>query len=159
MDIARYRLRLQESGLGARDRSLLALIDTHRAAADQAVDDTMQLLGAEQFDLARLKVSNDVQDAFGPLKSDFSNLFASALDDGQATAARQHRVNRDGLYALVALAVVAMGLTLWMDLRILRQLTGRLGVAVQVATRIAAGALADRRRRARSPARAGRHRR
>ena len=141
VDIAKYRQRLQESGLGAKDKQLLTLIDTHRAAADQAVDDTMQLLKAEQFDLARLKVSNDVQDAFGPLKSDFSNLFASALDDGQATAARQHRVNRVGLYVLVGLAVAAMGLTLWMDLRIIRQLTGRLGAATRVATRIAEGAL------------------
>lgn len=141
VDIAKYRQRLLDSGLGAKQKQLLGLIDAHRAAADQAVDDTMQLLKAEQFDLARLKVSNDVHDAFGPLQSDFSNLFGLALDDGQAMAAVQHRVNRIGLYALVALALAAMGLTLWMDLRILRQLTGRLVAATRVASRISEGAL------------------
>ncbi len=140
-DIAKYRALLQDSGFGVRQRKALALVDAHRGAFDQAVDDTMQLLRAEQFDLGRLKVSNDVQDAYGPLKSDFSNLFAAALDDGQAAAAAQHRINRIGLYVLVSVALVALGLTLWMDLRILRQLTGRLAAATRVTARITEGAL------------------
>ncbi|MCP1373819.1 methyl-accepting chemotaxis protein [Dyella lutea] len=140
MDIARYRKRLEDSGFGIRQHKALALVDAHSAAFDQAVDETMQLLEAEQFDLGRLKVSNDVQDAYGPLKSDFSNLFAAALDDGQA-AATQHRINRIGLYVLIIVALAALGLTLWMDLRILRQLTGRLAAATQVAARITEGAL------------------
>ncbi|AGG89999.1 MULTISPECIES: methyl-accepting chemotaxis protein [Rhodanobacter] len=141
VSIARYRQRLLESGLGAQQKQLIGLIDVHRAAADQAVDEAMQLLKAEQFDLARLKISGDVYDTFGPLQSDFSNLFGSALDDGQATAAAQHRVNKVGLYTLVALVLAAMGLTLWMDLRILRQLTRRLIAATRVASRISEGAL------------------
>lgn len=141
MDIARYRKRLGDSGFGTRQHKALALVDAHSAAFDHAVDDTMQLLEAEQFDLGRLKVSNDVQDAYGPLKSDFSNLFAAALDDGQAAAATQHRINRTGLYVLIVVALAALGLTLWMDLRILRQLTGRLAAATQVTARITEGAL------------------
>lgn len=141
VDIARYRRMLQDSGFGARQRRALALVDTHSAAFNQSVDDTMQLLRAEQFDLGRLKVSNDVQDAYGPLKSDFSNLFAAALDDGQVAAAAQHRVNRIGLYALAVLALVALALTLWMDLRILRQLTGRLAAATALTSRITEGEL------------------
>lgn len=141
VDIAKYSKTLQDSGFGARQKQSLGLVVTHRAAFDQSVDETMQLLKAEQFDLARLKVSNDVQDAYGPLKSDFSNLFAAALGDGQAAAAAQHRLNRIGLNALIAVAIAALALTLWMDLRILRQLTGRLAAATQVAARITEGAL------------------
>jgi methyl-accepting chemotaxis protein len=93
--------------------------------------------------MARLKVSNDTQYAFGPLKSDFSNLFALALAEGNSQVSLQHAANRRGLHALILLVVFALGLTLWMDLRIIRSLIGRLTVAVRVATRIANGSLGE----------------
>ncbi len=102
---------------------------------------TVALLKSGQFDMARLKVSNDVENAFGPLKSDFSNLFALALAAGDSQAALQHVANRRGLYALILLVLAALGLTLWVDLRIIRSLTGCLAVAARVATRITQGSL------------------
>ena len=143
VDIRKHWEPLKASGLGKKQAQLLALIRTHHIAVDQSVDETLQLLKAEQFDLARLKVSNDVQDAFGPLKSDFSNLFSQALGDGEAQAALQHRANRRGLYLLMALVLIALGVTLWMDLRVMRALTGRLATATRVATRIAQGRLGE----------------
>lgn len=143
VDIKKHWGPLKASGLGQKQRQLLALIDTHDVAVDQAVDETLTLLKAEQFDLARLKVSNDVQDAFGPLKSDFSNLFSLALSDGEAQAAAQHVANRHGLYALLIMVLVALGLTLWMDLRVMRSLTGRLAAATRLVTRIAQGRLGE----------------
>lgn len=143
IDVRKHWGPLGASGLGTRQRQLLALTETHRIAADAAVDEVIALLKAEQFDLARLKVSNDVENAFGPLKSDFSNLFALALADGEAQAVLQHQANRRGLYLLVLLVVAALGLTLWMDLRIMRSLTGRLAVAARAAARIAKGSLGE----------------
>jgi methyl-accepting chemotaxis protein len=143
IDVQKHWRPLKESGLGAGQRQLLTLTETHRAAADASVDEVVALLKSEQFDMARLKISNDVQYAFGPLKSDFSNLFALALADGNSQASLQHAANRRGLHALILLVVFALGLTLWMDLRIIRSLTGRLADAVRVATRIANGSLGE----------------
>lgn len=143
VDIGKHWAPLEASGLGRTQQPLLALIKVHHVAVDQAVDETLALLKAEQFDLARLKVSNDLQDAFGPLKSDFSNLFSLALSDGEAQAGSQHVANRRGLYGLLGMVLVALGLTLWMDLRLMRSLTARLAVATRVATRIAQGRLGE----------------
>ncbi len=142
-DIGRHWAPLKASGLGQKQTPLLTLIEAHRVAVDRSVDETLALMKAEQFDLARLKVSNDVQDAFGPLKSDFSNLFSLALSDGEAQAASQHVANRRGLHGLLAMVLAALGLTLWMDLRMRRSLTARLAAATRVAARIAQGRLGE----------------
>jgi len=143
LDVNKRWQPLRESGLGAAQKQLLTLTETHRAAADSSIDEVVDLLKSEQFDLARLKLSNDVEYAFGPLKSDFSNLFALALADGNTQVSLQHAANRRGLYALLLLVVLAVGLTLWMDLRIIRSLTGRLADAERVTTRIANGLLGE----------------
>ncbi|RCS29927.1 HAMP domain-containing protein [Rhodanobacter denitrificans] len=143
IDVQKHWRPLRESGLGAGQRQLLTLVEAHRAAADSSIDEAVALLKSEQFDLARLKVSNDVENAFGPLKSDFSNLFALALAAGDSQATLQHVANRRGLHALILLVLAALGLTLWVDLRIIRSLTGRLAVAARVATRITQGSLGE----------------
>jgi methyl-accepting chemotaxis protein len=51
--------------------------------------------------------------------------------------------NRRGLYGLLGMVLVALGLTLWMDLRLMRALTARLAAATRVATRIAQGRLGE----------------
>jgi len=62
-DIDRQWASLTASGLGKSQAKLVALAAEHRKAADKAIDDVVALLKAEQFDLAQLQLSNDVQSA------------------------------------------------------------------------------------------------
>jgi methyl-accepting chemotaxis protein len=143
VDIERHWAPLKRSGLAQRQQQLLDLTARHRADAEQAVDDVLPILQAGQFDIAQLKLSNDVQSAFVPLKSDFSNLFSLALSQGQAQAAAQHASDRRGLLGLLVLLGAALGLASWIDLMIIRSLGRRLRRASAVATRIARGVLGE----------------
>ena len=143
LDVERHWAPLGRSGLAQQQRQLLNLTARHRADADQAIDETLSILEAGQFDMAQLKLSNDVESAFVPLKSDFSNLFGLALSQGQEQAAIQHVSNRQGLMRLFALLGVALGLAAWIDITIIRSLGRRLKRASAVATRIARGMLGE----------------
>ncbi len=143
LDIQRHWQRLSSSGLPPDQRQLLDLLVKHRADMDAAVDDTMQLLTAGQFDLAKLKLSNDVQSSLVPLKSDFSNLFSLSLTHGQAQANQQHANNRRGLVQLLVLLVAALAVAALVDISIIRSLGRRLRLACAVATRIATGVLGE----------------
>ena len=99
---------------------------------------------AEQYDLAQLQSSNDVQSAVVPLKSDFSNLFGLALDGGKAAAETQHSdIARGAVYSSVLLGI-ALILASVMDVAIIRSLSRRLRQAANVAAGIAGGKLGAR---------------
>ncbi|MET0254725.1 MAG: methyl-accepting chemotaxis protein [Luteibacter sp.] len=143
-DIDKQWKALTASGLGTTQARLVALAAEHRKAADKAVDDVIELLKAEQYDIAQLQLSNDVQSAVGPLKSDFSNLFALALDNGKAAAAAQHAdIARGGVFSAVLLGI-ALLIASVMDIAIIRSLGRRLNQAVDVAASIAGGTLGVR---------------
>ncbi|MDF3983521.1 methyl-accepting chemotaxis protein [Luteibacter sp. PPL201] len=143
-DIERQWKALEASDLGQSQTKLVALAAEHRRAADKAVDDVLALLKAEQFDLAQLQLSNDVQSAVGPLKSDFSNLFALALDGGKAQAdAQRADIRRGGVFS-AALLALAIAVASAMDLAIIRSLGRRLRQAADVAAAIAGGSLGQR---------------
>jgi len=138
-DIDKQWKSLTASGLGKAQSKLVSLAAEHRKAADQAVDAVIELLKAEQYDLAQLQLSNDVQSAVGPLKSDFSNLFALALDGGKAEAEAQHTdIRRGGITSAILLGI-ALLLASMMDLAIIRSLGRRLRQASEVAAAIARG--------------------
>ncbi|MET0934429.1 MAG: methyl-accepting chemotaxis protein, partial [Luteibacter sp.] len=140
-DIDKQWKSLTASGLGKSQAKLVALAAEHRKAADKAVDDVVELLKAEQFDLAQLQLSNDVQSAVGPLKSDFSNLFALALENGNAEVAAQHAdIARGGVFSAVLLGVALLVASV-MDIAIIRSLGRRLRQAIEVAAAIAGGNL------------------
>ncbi|MFA6232434.1 MAG: methyl-accepting chemotaxis protein [Rhodanobacter sp.] len=141
IDIDRRWASLGRSGLARQQRQLFALTAEHRKDTEQAIKDELTILNTGQFDLAQLKLSNDVQSSFVPLKSDFSNLFSLALSQGQAVAAAQHVSNRRDLFALLTLVCLAVCLAIWIDLAIIRSLRLRLRSASDVAIRIARGAL------------------
>ncbi len=141
LDIQRHWKPLLHSGLGQQKRQLLKLATQHRREADQAIDRTMKLLADGQFDIARLTLASDVQSAFVPLKSDFSNLFDHALATGREQVAAQHANDRRGLVGLLALLGVSLGLASWVDMLIIRSLGLRLQQACAVADRITAGVL------------------
>jgi methyl-accepting chemotaxis protein-1 (serine sensor receptor) len=143
LDVERHWAPLGRSGLAQQQRQLLNLTARHRADADQTIDETLNILQAGQFDMAQLKLSNDVESAFVPLKSDFSNLFGLALSQGQEQAAAQHVSNHQGLMRLFALLGFALGLAAWIDIAIIRSLGRRLKRASAVATRIARGMLGE----------------
>jgi methyl-accepting chemotaxis protein-1 (serine sensor receptor) len=143
LDIQRHWRLLSGSGLTHDQRQLLDLTVKHRADMDAAVDDTMQLLSAGQFVIAKLKLSNDVQSSLVPLKSDFSNLFSLSLAQGQTQADQQHTNNRHGLLQLLVLLVAALAIAALVDISIIRSLGRRLGLASAVATRIATGVLGE----------------
>jgi methyl-accepting chemotaxis protein len=143
LDLERHWAPLGRSGLAQQQRQLLNLTARHRADAEQAIDETLQILQAGQFDMAQLKLSNDVESAFVPLKSDFSNLFGLALAQGWEQAAAQHVNNHQGLIQLLALLGFALGLAAWIDITIIRSLGRRLKRASAVATRIARGVLGE----------------
>lgn len=143
-DIDRQWSLLTASGLGRSQAKLLALAAEHRKAADKAIDDVMALLKAEQFDLAQLQLSNDVQSAVGPLKSDFSNLFALALDNGKAAAAAQHADIARGQVVSAVFLAIALLVASVTDIAIIRTLARRLGQAAAVAASIAGGTLGKR---------------
>jgi methyl-accepting chemotaxis protein-1 (serine sensor receptor) len=143
LDVERHWAPLGRSGLAQQQRQLLKLTARHRADADQTIDEALTILEAGQFDMAQLKLSNDVESAFVPLKSDFSNLFGLALSQGQEQASTQHVSNHQGLLRLFALLGFALGLAAWIDISIIRSLGRRLKRASAVATRIARGMLGE----------------
>ncbi|MBB6189350.1 methyl-accepting chemotaxis protein [Rhodanobacter sp. MP7CTX1] len=143
LDVERHWVPLGRSGLAQQQQQLLNLTARHRADADQTIDETLTILEAGQFDMAQLKLSNDVESAFVPLKSDFSNLFGLALSQGQDQASAQHVGNHQGLLRLFALLGFALGLAAWIDISIIRSLGRRLKRASAVATRIARGMLGE----------------
>lgn len=141
VDIDRYWTPLRQSGLGIQYKQLLDLAADHRKDAEQAMDDTLGLLDAGQFDLAQLKLSTEVQPDLVPLQSDFTNLFENALSTGQTAALVQHASNRRGLIALLAVFAAALLLTCLTDGVLIRALGARLRLAAGVAQRIARGEL------------------
>lgn len=143
-DIDRQWASLTASGLGKAQGKLVALAVEHRKAADASVDAVVELLKAEQYDLAQLQLSNDVQSAVGPLKSDFSNLFSLALDAGKAEAEAQHADVAHGAIWSAILLGIALLLASAMDVAIIRSLSRRLRQAADVAAAIAGGALGTR---------------
>jgi Methyl-accepting chemotaxis protein len=143
-DIDKQWKELEASGLGQQQKKLVALAAEHRKAADQAVDGVMELLKAEQYDIAPLQLSNDVQSAVGPLKSDFSNLFQLALAGGKAEAeAQQAAVSHGAVFSAILLGI-ALVLASVMDIAIIRSLQRRLRQAREVAAAIASGTLGAR---------------
>ncbi|SEM58874.1 methyl-accepting chemotaxis protein [Luteibacter sp. UNCMF331Sha3.1] len=143
-DIGKQWRALEASGLGKEQAKLVALAAAHRKAADEAVDAVLALLKAEQYDLAQLQLSNDVQSAVVPLKSDFSNLFALALDGGKAAVEAQHRdIQRGAVWSSVLLGV-ALLLASVVDIAIILSLGRRLRQAANVAASIADGRLGER---------------
>jgi methyl-accepting chemotaxis protein len=143
-DIDKQWKSLTASGLGKAQSKLVVLAAEHRKAADKAVDDVIELLKAEQYDLAQLQLSNDVQSAVVPLKSDFSNLFALALDGGKAEAEAQHAdIHRGGITSAILLGI-ALLVASAVDLAIIRSLGRRLRQASEVAAAIARGTLGSR---------------
>ena len=140
-DIDRQWASLTASGLGKTQGKLVALAAGHRRAADATVDAVVELLKAEQFDLAQLQLSNDVQAAVGPLKSDFTNLFSLALEGGKAEAGAQHDEIAHGAVVSAILLGMALLLASAVDLAIIRSLSRRLRQAADVAAAITGGSL------------------
>jgi len=141
VDIDRYWNPLLQSGLGQQQKQLLTIAAQHRKDAEQAMDDTLTLLQAGQFDIAQLKLATDVQPDLVPLQSDFTNLFESALNEGNTQALAQHAVNRRGLFVLLAVFAGALLLASLTDGILIRALGARLRLASGVAHRIARGEL------------------
>ncbi|GLQ51010.1 methyl-accepting chemotaxis protein [Dyella flava] len=141
VDIDRYWNPLLQSGLGQQQKQLLTIAAQHRKDAEQAMDDTLTLLQAGQFDIAQLKLATDVQPDLVPLQSDFTNLFESALNEGNTQALAQHVVNRRGLFVLLAVFAGALLLASLTDGILIRALGARLRLASGVAHRIARGEL------------------
>jgi methyl-accepting chemotaxis protein len=141
VDIDRYWTPLLQSGLGTQQKQLLTIAAEHRKDAEQAMDDTLTLLQAGQFDIAQLKLATDVQPDLVPLQSDFTNLFESALSAGKTQALNQHAANRQGLFVLLAVFVGAVLLASLSDGMLIRALVARLRLASGVAQRIARGEL------------------
>ncbi|MFC3650860.1 methyl-accepting chemotaxis protein [Dyella humi] len=141
VDIDRYWQPLLQSGLGTQQKTLLTLAAQHRQDAEQAMDDTLTLLQAGQFDIAQLKLATDVQPALVPLQSDFTNLFENALSAGKDQAQNQHVANRRGLFVVLAAFLVALLLAAFSDGILIRALGARLRLASGVAQRIARGEL------------------
>ncbi|GLQ96233.1 methyl-accepting chemotaxis protein [Dyella mobilis] len=141
VDIDRYWNPLLQSGLGTQQKPLLTIAAQHRKDAEQAMDDTLALLQAGQFDIAQLKLATDVQPDLVPLQSDFTNLFENALTTGKAQADAQHAVNRQGLFVLLASFAGALLLASLTDGTLIRALDARLRLASDVARRIARGEL------------------
>lgn len=143
VDIDRYWSPLLQSSLGTQQKALLTLASEHRKDADQAMDDTLSLLQAGQFDIAQLKLATDVQPSLVPLQSDFTNLFENALATGNAQSQNQHMANRRGLLILLAVFAGALLLASLSDGILIRALGARLRLASDVAKRIARGELGE----------------
>jgi len=141
VDIDRYWNPLLRSGLGGQQKALLTLAIEHRKDAEQAMDDTLVLLQAGQFDIAQLKLATDVQPALVPLQSDFTNLFENALASGKQEAQSQHVGNRRGLLEVLGVFIGALLLAAISDGTLIRALGARLRLAAAVAQRIARGEL------------------
>ncbi|QDE41338.1 HAMP domain-containing protein [Luteibacter pinisoli] len=143
-DIDKQWKELEASGLGQQQKKLVTLAAEHRKAADAAVDGVIELLKAEQYEIAPLQLSNDVQSAVGPLKSDFSNLFQLALAGGKAEAEAQQADVRHGAVLSSILLALALLVASVVDIAIIRSLHRRLRQATNVAAGIAGGALGSR---------------
>jgi methyl-accepting chemotaxis protein len=141
IDINKRWASLGRSGLALQQRQLFAVTAEHRKDTEQAIEEALTILNADQFVMAQLKISNDVQSSFVPLKSDFANLFSLALARGQTLAAAQHVSNRHDLFALLTLVCLVVGVAIWIDLSIIRSLRMRLRTASDVASRIARGSI------------------
>lgn len=141
VEIGRRWAHLRDSGLAREQAQLLALTDTHRKAADQAVDDALKQLEDEQYDLAQLQIASDVQPAFVPLHADFANLFAKATQAGEEGVAAAQASSRRVQGGLLAVLVTGLLAALWLDGLLIRAMTRRLRQAVSVTQRIADGAL------------------
>lgn len=141
VDIDRYWRPLVQSGLGTQQKQLLTIAADHRKDAEQAMDDTLTLLQAGQFDVAQLKLATDVQPDLVPLQSDVNNLFENALKAGDAQALTQHTANRRDVMMLLAVFASALLLACLTDGILIRALGARLRLASSVAQRIARGEL------------------
>jgi methyl-accepting chemotaxis protein I, serine sensor receptor len=144
VDIDRYWKPLVQSGLGTQQKQLLTIAADHRKDAEQAMDDTLTLLQAGQFDIAQLKLATDVQPDLVPLQSDVNNLFENALKTGNAQASTQHTANRSDEIMLLAVFAGALLLACLTDGILIRALGARLRLASSVAQRIARGELGQR---------------
>ncbi|TBR39701.1 MULTISPECIES: methyl-accepting chemotaxis protein [Dyella] len=138
-DVERHWKPLLASALAQQEAPSLKLAARHRDDADKAVDETLQLLDAGQFELASLKLSTEVQPAYQPLQSDFANLFESALNHGKEQVKAQRDADRRGVIMLIAGMLLALCATLVMDGLFMRSLLGRLALARSAASRIAEG--------------------
>jgi methyl-accepting chemotaxis protein len=141
VDIERHWEPLAASGLGVQEKQLLATAAEHRKAAEQSMDETLAMLDAEQYDIAQVKLSSELQPALLPLQTDFTNLFEKALAAGSEQAAAQHQNNRHGLILLLLAFAVALVLACVIDGGIIRSLGKRLRLASAIAERIAQGQL------------------
>lgn len=141
VDIERHWKPLAASALAAQEKDSLRLAAIHRTDADKVIDETLELLDAEQFELGSLKLSTEVQPAFQPLQSDFANLFESALAHGKEQVRLQREADRRGILVLAACLLLALGATLTLDGLFMRSLLRRLAVAKGAASRIAGGEL------------------
>lgn len=139
VDIERHWKPLAASGLGLQEKQLLAIAAEHRKAAEQSMDETLAMLDAEQYDIAQVKLSSELQPALLPLQTDFTNLFEKALSAGGEQAAAQHIANRHGLILLITAFVAALLLACLIDGGMIRALSRRLKLASAVAERIAQG--------------------
>ena len=139
VDIERHWKPLAASGLGVKEKQLLSVATEHRKAAEQSMDETLAMLDAEQYDIAQVKLSSELQPALVPLQTDFTNLFEKALAAGGEQAAAQHVANQHGLGLLIAAFVAALLLACLIDGAMIRALGKRLQLASAVAERIAQG--------------------
>ncbi|WP_199096476.1 methyl-accepting chemotaxis protein [Dyella sp. ASV21] len=143
VDAERHWKPLLASALAEEQAQTLKLTGVHRAEADRAIDETLSLLDAGQFDIAALKLSTEVQPAYEPLQSDFANLFQAALAKGNAQVEQQRVADRQGMWLLLALLAIALVGTVLLDRALMRSLLHRVRNATQLATRIAAGKLGE----------------
>lgn len=132
---------LQHSALAAGQAQALKVAAQHRKALDQSLDQVLALLDAGQFQVARLKIATETQADFVPLQTDFSNLFETAVGDGAAQAAAQHRETRVALAWWLGLGLLVTLAAAWLDTAISRSLQRRLWSAAETASRIAEGVL------------------
>ncbi|MFC4528424.1 MCP four helix bundle domain-containing protein [Dyella halodurans] len=143
VDAERHWKQLLTSELAQEQAQTLKLTEVHRAEADRAIDETLTLLDAGQFDIGALKLSTEVQPAYEPLQSDFANLFQAALAKGNSQVQTQRQADRQGMTLLFALLVMALLSTIVLDGTLMRSLMKRLNLATDIAQRIAAGTLGE----------------
>lgn len=143
VDTQRHWKTLLDSALAREQAAALKLTATHRSEVDRSIDEALALADAGQFDLAGLKLTTEVQPAFEPLQSDVANLFQAALARGNQQVQMQRAADRDSMVLLVLLLGVALVVTLVMDGALMRSLMRRLGLATEVAQRIAGGSLGE----------------
>jgi methyl-accepting chemotaxis protein len=140
-DIERHWKLLAASGLGRAQAQLMKGAEAHRKAAEESMAQSIQLLDAGNFDIAQLQVSSDLQSSFVPLHADFSNLFEQALKAGGEVVASGHAASRAALAGLLVLILAGVVAAAVLDTLLIRSITRRLGGAIAVAQRIAAGEL------------------